>query len=64
MQALQEAFGLSQQSASGADDEWVDPTEQRIAVLEAQIAAQQEAARQAAIDQEIGGLKDSVRRFR
>lgn len=58
MRALQDAFGLAQQSApDGADDEWADPTEQRIAALEAQIAAQQEAARQAAIDTEISTLK-------
>jgi hypothetical protein len=62
MQALQDAFGLSAQSAP-ADDEWVDPTEQRIAVLEAQIAAQQEAARQAAIDQEIVSLKSQYGDF-
>lgn len=64
MQALQEAFGIASQSTpAGGDDEWVDPTEQRIAVLEAQIAAQQEAARQAAIDQEIVGLKQTYGEF-
>lgn len=63
MQALQEAFGIAAQSADAADDEWADPTEQRIAALEAQIAAQQEAARQAAIDTEIAGLKQTYGDF-
>lgn len=62
MQALQEAFGIAPQSA-GADDEWVDPVEQRIAMLEQQIAAQQEAARQADIDREITDLHSRYGEF-
>lgn len=62
MRALQEALGVGNANQAESD-EWVDPTEQRIAVLEAQIAAQQEAARQAAIDTEIAGLKKSYGDF-
>lgn len=57
MRALQEAFGYApEQSAS--DDLFVDPIEQRIMALEAEIAAQQEAARQADIDREITDLQN------
>lgn len=64
MQALQEAFGMGVNPGQADEsDEWADPTEQRIAALEAQIAAQQEAARQAAIDQEIVGLKKTYGDF-
>lgn len=62
MRALQEAFGLASDDSSSVD-EYLDPTEQRIAQIEAQLAAQQEAARQAAIDTEIMGLKKSYGDF-
>lgn len=56
LRTLQDAFG-DPFGQSAPEDEFLDPTEARIAALEAQIAAQQEAARQASIDDEINGLR-------
>lgn len=63
IQSLQEALGVDLQGMAPQDDVYVDPTEQRIAVLEQQIAAQQEAARQADIDREIDTLHASYGDF-
>jgi hypothetical protein len=62
LQALQEAFGLgvSPQADEFAD---MDPESQRIAAIEARLQAQDDAARQAAIDNQLIGLHEQFGQF-
>lgn len=62
LEALQEAFGIS----SGVQEDpfaGLDPEEARIAVLEQKIAAQEQAATQAAIEAELSDLHGSFGDF-
>lgn len=64
--ALSTAFGVSDPLvAPESDDSWedMDPTEQRIAKIEAQMESQAAAARQQAIDKEVVGLKSKYGEF-
>ncbi len=64
--ALSTAFGVSDTQASPeSDDSWedMDPTEQRIARIEAQMESQAAAARQQAIDKEVVELKSKYGDF-
>lgn len=62
LQALQEAFGLGTPAEpDGYAD--LDPESQRIAAIEARLQAQDDAARQAAIDNELNGLHEQFGQF-
>jgi hypothetical protein len=59
LSALQEAFGMEE----SGEDIYVDPDQARIAALEAKIEAQERAATQVAIEQELGTLHEQFGDF-
>lgn len=65
LKALQDAFGLGgyEQDYAAPSYADMDPDEARIAALEAKIAAQEQAATQAAIEAELGGLHEQFGEF-
>lgn len=63
LQALQEAFGVTGTDFGAESFEDMDPETARIAALEQKIAAQEQAATQAAIETELAGLHEKFGEF-
>ena len=64
--ALSSAFGIEDNRQPSSTDEWADepdPTEQRIASLEAKVATQSQTARKQALEKEVAVLHDKYGEF-
>jgi len=66
LSALSTAFGIEDTRSVSSTDEWADepdPTEQRIASLEATVASQSQTARKQALEKEVSALHDKYGQF-
>ena len=66
LSALSTAFGIEDTRSVSSTDEWTDepdPTEQRIASLEATVASQSQTARKQALEKEVSALHDKYGQF-
>ena len=66
LSALSTAFGIEDTRQPSSTDEWADepdPTEQRIASLEAKVATQSQTARKQALEKEVAVLHDKYGEF-
>ena len=66
LSALSTAFGIEDSRQPSSTDEWADepdPTEQRIASLEAKVATQSQTARKQALEKEVAVLHDKYGEF-
>ena len=64
--ALSTAFGIEDTRSVSSTDEWADepdPTEQRIASLEARVASQSQTARKQALEKEVSVLHEKYGEF-
>ena len=66
LSALSTAFGIEDTRSVSSTEEWTDepdPTEQRIASLEATVASQSQTARKQALEKEVSALHDKYGQF-